>query len=128
MNIGYHHFDKPGVPPIEYHDGKAGEEFVCGELLTLGEDGLTKCAPTKSPTHLCVGKRQLNGTVPATRVHPDIEYAGPLTEDGKALKIGNKVTVSAEATGFTATTTGGVAEIVAMEGTAPGDLVRVRFH
>lgn len=127
MNIGYHSFDKGGVPPIEYHPGKEGEKFVVGELLTLTADGLTKCAATAVPTHLGVGPMQSDGTVPATRVHPDIEYSGPLNADGAALKVGDRVTISEEATEFTATT-GGAAEIVRMEGTEPGDQIHVRFR
>ena len=127
MAFGYHHFDKGTVPPIEYNVGKAGEEFTVGETLTLGGDGLTKCAATAVPTHICVGPRMADDTVPATRVQADIEYTAPLTADGAALKVGDKVTISADGLGVTATTASGVAKLAALEGTGVGDRVRVRF-
>ena len=40
---------------------------------------------------------------------------------------GNKVTLSADGLQVTATTTGGVAQVVDMDGTAAGDKVRVRL-
>lgn len=128
--FGYHKFDKAAIPPIEYHPGKAGESFALGELLTLGDTGLTKCAATKTPTHICVGSMRPDGTVPATRVHKDIEYETELTAapaEGSALKVGQKVTISADGLGVTATTTSGVAEIQYIEGQTVGALVRVRF-
>jgi len=43
------------------------------------------------------------------------------------VKPGNKVTIHTDGMQVTATTEGGVAEIVAMDGTAAGDKCRVRF-
>lgn len=125
--FGYHHFDKGTVPPIEYHIGKTGEEFHLGEALTLGDGGLTRCEATEIPTHICVGPRMADGTVPATRVQSDIEYTATLTADGAALKVGDKVTISDDGLGVTATTASGVAKITVLEGTGEGDTVRVRF-
>lgn len=127
MAFLYHQFDKGITPPIEYHPGKTGETFTVGEALTLGDGGLTKCAATDVPTHICMGPVMDNGTVPASRVQSDIEYAAPLTAAGTALKVGDKVTISADALGVTATTTAGVAKITVLEGTSVGDRVRVRF-
>lgn len=127
MAFGYHHFDKGAVPPIEYHPGKAGEDFTVGEALTLGDGGLTKCAATDVPTHICVGPRMTDGTVPATRVQADIEYTATLAADGAALKVGDKVTISDDGLGVTVTTASGVAQITVLEGTGVGDRVRVRF-
>lgn len=130
MAFLYHAFDTGAIPPIEYHEGKAGEEFAVGELLTLGDTGVTKCTGAKAPTHLCVGPRQMNGTVPCTRVHHGIEYETELAvapAEGAALKVGQKVTIHTDGMGVTATTASGVANIVYIEGQAVGDKVRVRF-
>lgn len=129
MAFLYHKFDKGTIPPIEYHAGKTGETFTVGEALTLGDGGMTKCAATKPPTHICVGPMQSDGTVPATRVHSDIEYETELTvaDAESALKLGNKVTLSADGLGVTTTTASGVATVVGIDGRAVNDKILVRF-
>mgnify|MGYP001537613265 FL=1 len=44
-----------------------------------------------------------------------------------SIKVGDKVTIHTDGLQVNATTTGGVAEVVWMEGTASGAKVRVRF-
>ena len=128
MGFSYHSFDKGGSPAIEYLPVTAEEVYAVGELLNMGSGGTaTKCSGTGSPTHLCVGPADERGCVPATRISEDTIYDAPLTAAGTSLKLGNKVTISADGLGVTATTTSGVAEIVRMDGTAVGDTVGVRF-
>ena len=50
-----------------------------------------------------------------------------LSAAGADLKPGSKVTLDADGLRVTATTESGVASIVALEGTAEGESVRVRF-
>ena len=127
MGFRYQQFDGGHTPPIEYQPGKAGEDFAVGEALVLAGGALTKCGPTAVPTHICVGPRQTDDTVPATRVSAEIVYTAPLSAAGAALKLGDKVTLSADAMELTATTASGVAEIVRMFGTGVGDSLGVRF-
>lgn len=127
MPFGYFKHESGRPPGFEYLPGKDGETFAVGELLVQSADGLTKCGATAAPGFLCVGKQQSDGCVPVTRVRKDIVYTATLTAAGTALKVGNKVTISADGLGVTATTTSGVAEIVSLPGTADGDEILVRF-
>lgn len=129
MGFQYDQHDNGKTPPIEYNPGKAGEVFTVGEALTLADGGLTKCAATDTPTHICVGPRMADDTVPATRVTANTIYAAPLNADGTALKLGEKVTLGDDAMTLTATTASGVAEVVRIYGNAGvGDELGVRFH
>lgn len=114
------------TPPIEYHAGKANEAIVLGEALTLTAGALTKCGATAKPDYIAVGPVK-EGTVPVIKVQDYILFDVPLTVAGTALKVGDKVTIAATGLGVTATTEGGVATIVAINGTAVGDTVTVRF-
>lgn len=114
------------TPPIEYHPGKAEEAIVLGEALTMTEGALTKCGATAKPDYIAVGPVN-DGVVPAVKVQDYILWEVPLTVAGDALKVGDKVTIAATGLGVTATTEGGVAAIVAINGTAEGDTVTVRF-
>lgn len=124
----YHQFDHGQTPPLEYLAGTAAESFSTGEALVLSAGALTKCGATAKPEYICMGPVKEDGTVPCSKVAGSIVYDVPLTAAGTALKIGDKVTLSADGQGVTATTTSGVAKIVRIDGTAIGDLVGVRFE
>ena len=115
------------TPPIEYHAGKADEAIVLGEALTLTAGALTKCSGSVKPDYIAVGSKKETGEVPAIKVQDYMTFEAPLTVDGAALKVGDKVTIAADGMGLTATTDSGVATIVAIHGTGVGDLVEVRF-
>lgn len=127
MAFTYHQFDKGQTPPIEYLPPTASEVFSVGEALVLSGGAATKCGATAVPAYICTGPKNDAGMVPATRVQKDIVYDVPLSAAGTALKIGDKVTLHTDGLSVTATTASGVAEITGMTGTAPGDLVQVRF-
>lgn len=127
MAFGYGSFDKGGSPAIEYLPTTGGESYTVGEMLVVKDGGATKCGAAETPSHLCVGPKDERGLTPATRVSGETVYLATLTADGSALKVGDKVTLSADAMGVTATTASGVAEIVRMDGTEVGELVGVRF-
>lgn len=129
MGFRYFQHDNGKTPPIEYNPGKTGETFAVGEALTLADGALTKCAAAVTPTHICVGPRMADDTVPATRVTRNTIYAAPLSADGSALKLGDKVTLGGDAMTLTATTASGVAEVVRIFGSAgAGDELGVRFN
>lgn len=126
--FSYHQFDHGQTPPLEYLPGKEGESFAVGEALAMGADGaLTKCGAGAAPAYVCMGPAGEFGRVPCSRVDGSIVYDAPLTADGAALHLGDKVTISDDGMGVTATTADGVAEVVRIDGTGVGDTLGVRF-
>ena len=115
------------TPPIEYHPGKSAETIVLGEALTLTAGALTKCAATAKPDYIAVGDVNADGVVPVIKVQDYMVFEAPLSVAGTSLKVGNKVTLASDGLQVTATTDSGVATIVAIDGTAVGDTVAVRF-
>lgn len=113
--------------PIEYKPATANETIVAGEALVLTSGKLTKCGATASPAYIAVGPVNAEGMVPCHRVNKGMIWDTMLQAAGTGLNIGDKVTLHTDGLQVTATTTSGVAEIVAMEGTAAGSHVRVRF-
>ena len=111
------------TPPIEYHPGTS---VVLGEALTMTAGALAKCAATAKPDYIAVGPSK-EGVAPVIKVQDYMIFEVPLSAAGTSLKVGNKVTIGADAQTVTATTENGVATIVAIDGTAVGDIVKVRF-
>lgn len=116
------------TPPIEYRQATAEEDVVLGEALVTAATGLlTKCGATARPEFIAVGPQDEHDCVPVVRVQDYQVWRTQLSAAGTSLKPGNKVTLEADGLRVTATTESGVAAIVALEGTAAGDSVRVRF-
>ncbi len=116
------------TPPIEYRQATAEEDVVMGEALVTAATGLlTKCGATARPEFIAVGPQDEHDCVPVVRVQDYQVWRTQLSAAGTSLKPGNKVTLEADGLRVTATTESGVAAIVALEGTAVGDSVRVRF-
>lgn len=116
------------TPPIEYRQATAEEDVVLGEALVTASTGLlTKCGATARPKYIAAGPQDENDMVPVIRVQDYQVWRTQLSAAGTSLKPGNKVTLETDGLRVTATTASGVAAIVAMEGTAVGDGVRVRF-
>lgn len=111
------------TPPIEYHPGTG---VVLGEALTMTAGALAKCAAAAKPDYIAVGPSK-EGVAPVIKVQDYMIFEVPLSAAGTSLKVGNKVTIGADAQTVTATTENGVATIVAIDGTAVGDIVKVRF-
>lgn len=115
------------TPPIETKEYNTAAAVVLGEALVLTDGKLTKCGAAVKPQYIAVGPG-VNGMAQVIKVNPHIVFDTTLAAAGTALKLGNKVTLHTDAAQVTATTEGGVATIVAMEGTAVGDHVQVRFE
>lgn len=116
------------TPPIEYRQATAEEDVVLGEALVTAATGLlTKCGATARPEFIAVGPQDEHDCVPVVRVQDYQVWRTQLSAAGTSLKPGNKVTLEDDGLRVTATTESGVAAIVALEGTAVGDSVRVRF-
>lgn len=118
------------TPPIKYRAAKANETITLGEALVDSADGLTKCGATAKPDYVAVGPVNSDGETPVIKVESYMEFETTLSAapaEGVSLATGTKVTMAADGLRVTATTTSGVAVIVAMEGTAAGSSVTVRF-
>ena len=98
-------------------------------VLTAGQLGIA--SGTTKPTHICVEEHEAAvaaGTlIHVQQVEPDITFGVPLSVAGTSLKVGQKVTITADGLAVTATTTDGIALIEKICGTGVDDLVHVRF-
>lgn len=101
--------------------------YKVGDALVITSGKAAKATGTTKPTHMCVETATGADEISAYIIEPNQEYEVPLSAVGTSLKVGDKVTIHTDAAQVTATTTSGVAEIVAINGTAVGDTVIVRF-
>lgn len=118
------------VPGNEYLPAGAIVASI-GKLLYMSDGNLAVASGTTRPTYLCVedsnGKALTAGDIIAVnRILPDMIFATTWSAAASAVSAGDRVTISADGMQATATTTGGVLEVVAMEGNAAGDRVYVR--
>ena len=101
-----------------------------GMAMVLSSGKLAVASGANKPEFICVEDHgaavSAGDLVTVVRVEADTDYVTTLSAAG-ALNIGDKVTLASDGMRVTATTASGVAEIVAMEGTASGDTVVVRF-
>jgi hypothetical protein len=101
-----------------------------GMAMVLSSGKLAVASGANKPEFICVEDHgaavSAGDLVTVVRVEADTDYMTTLSAAG-ALNIGDKVTLASDGLRVTATTASGVAEIVAMEGTASGDTVVVRF-
>lgn len=101
-----------------------------GMAMVLSSGKLAIASGANKPEFICVEDHgaavSAGDLVTVVRVEADTDYVTTLSAAG-ALNIGDKVTLASDGLRVTATTASGVAEIVAMEGTASGDTVVVRF-
>lgn len=120
----------PGIAPWVQRPCGAITPKV-GLALYLNAGALAIATGTTKPEYICMEEHEAAvaaGTpVYVLPVSPDIEFETQATAAMTAVKVGNKVTLATDGLGVTATTTDGVAQVVALEGTAVGDNVRVRF-
>ena len=101
-----------------------------GMAMVLSSGKLAIASGANKPEFICVEDHgaavSAGDLVTVVRVEAGTDYVTTLSAAG-ALNIGDKVTLASDGLRVTATTASGVAEIVAMEGTASGDTVIVRF-
>ena len=125
-----HQNDRLGSQSIEYLPGSA-RTFSIGEVLatSAGRLVLGGVDSTGAQTYICAAEQAVAGgdLVAVYRITPERVYATTLTADGAALSVGDKVTLSADLMGVTATTASGVFELVGLEGPNVGDTVYGRF-
>ena len=119
------------VPGIEYLPCSAITPKE-GMALVQSSGNLAIATGTAMPTYISMCERETACTagdiIPVIRVLPDIIFETTFSAAATNIVLGNKVTLHASSgLEVTATTTSGVAEVVAMDGTASGSPVRVRF-
>lgn len=122
---------RQNVPEPEYLDVAASEAVALGEALVLTAGKLTKCGPTATPTHISMGEVSASATkrnIAACRVESNQVYEVECSAVPTALVPGDKVTLTTDALGVTATKDSGVAKVVVLNGaTVAGDKITVRF-
>ncbi len=120
--------DDNRVPGVEYLPCGAITPQA-GMLLTLSNGLLALCSGTTAPTYLSMCQRdeacQEGERIPVLRVGSDMIFQAPGSVSLAALAPGSLVTVGADGLTLTATTTGGVAEVVSVA--EDGSWARVRF-
>lgn len=108
----------------------ASESYKMGEALVIENGAATKCDATVKPTHMC-GQDLSAGAADHVLVYPitgTMCFETSVNADPADLAAGSKVTLDADATGVTATTTSGVCEVVNLNGaTKSGDKIVVKF-
>ena len=130
MAFMIHSTDDGRVPGIEYLPCGAITPKV-GMALTQSSGNLAIASGTVKPTYLSMCERETACTagevIPVIRVLPDMILQTEWSAAATSVKVGAKVTLATDGLRTTATTDSGVAEVVAIDGTAVGDTVRVRF-
>lgn len=118
------------VPAWEYLPAGAITPQV-GMALTQTSGNLALASGTTAPTYISMreetDKLTAGTIIPVIRVLDSIIFETTFSASAASIKVGDKVTIHTDGLQVTATTTGGVAEVVWMEGAASGAKVRVRF-
>ena len=126
-----HQTQTASYPGLEYLPCSAGTDYKAGQALVVTAGVATPATGATAPTYICFANKtgKADDTVQAIRVLKGEVFEAPLSVDGSALKIGDKVTIAADSIKVTATTNSGVAEIVGFctEAKAAGDGVLIRF-
>ena len=118
------------TPPIEYKTATASETYAVGEALKVASGAVTKCTGAVKPACVCVGPANAAGEVPCVAVQDYMEFEttlGVAPADSATVAVGSKVTLHTDGMQVTATTTSGVAEVLAIDGQTVGSRVVVRF-
>ncbi len=121
-----HSVDDGRVPAFEHLPASAIKPEI-GMALVMAGGVLVQAVGTAVPAYISMCQKETaceeGDIIPVIRVQPDIIFGTESEEDMAAVNVGDKVTISDDAMGVTATTASGVAEVV----TKDEDGVRVRF-
>ena len=130
MAIMLHQSDRRGSQSLE-HLAASARTFKIGEVLkqTGGHLVLADVTSAGAQTFISAAEQEAKAgdLVAVYRLTDERVYSAPLRADGASLKPGDRVTLSSDRMGITATTAAGVAEIVGMEGNTEGSRVYIRF-
>ena len=128
MGFKIHTTDDNRIPGIEYLEcGAIALEI--GTALTMSNGVLAVAGGTTKPTYLSMCERETatSGIIPVVRIQPDMILETTFSVAATNVRTGNKVTVSTDGKQVTATTEGGIAEIVTIDTNVAGGICRVRF-
>lgn len=129
--FGVHSIDGGRACGLEYLPCSAIVPKV-GMAMVQSGGNLAVAAGTVKPTYICMCEKETacaeGDLIPVMRVLPDMVLETTFSAAASSIKLGSKVTIAAGGLQVTATTTDGVAEVVYMEDTAAGSVVRVRFN
>ena len=126
-------YDKGKPDPFEYLVVTTSETVAIGEALKLASGKLAKAgldSDSGTPEFIAmeaVTSAPAGTKIAVIRVNEDVCYETELSEASASIAIGAKYTLDSTASKITATTTKGIAEVVAFDGKAQGDKVRIRF-
>ena len=102
-----------------------------GMALTMNSGKLAIASGTTAPSYISMAQRDTaladGEIIPVVRVLPDMIFETTFQASASSIKPGAKVTIHTDGMQITATTTGGVAEVISMDGTSAGSNARVRF-
>ena len=125
-----HSHDKGALQPWEYTEAAAGT-YQVGQLLDVTGGKLTAISAVKTttPAYVCMASKTVEAgeVLPVQRVAKDVIYETHLSAAAEAATVGTKLRISAGgllADGGAA----GTFEVVYIEGTAAGSVVRGRFN
>lgn len=122
-------FDEANTPVIKEYPAAAAT-YKVGDVATLTAGVITKATGSTKPTYVvcAAGTRAANEPIAVNPIYKDQEFVTTLSAAGTSLKVGDKVTISADSDEVTATTTDGVATILEIIDSAEGGQVVVKFE
>lgn len=129
MSFLPHSIDTGGLQPWEYLPATAGT-YQVGQLLNASAGKLTavSAASATTPGYVCMASKTVASgeLVPVIRIKDDAIYETTLSAAAESAAEGSKLRVSAGGLQVDAGAAGSF-EVVYIEGTAAGSLVRGRF-
>lgn len=124
-----HSYDN-GLQPWEYLPAAAGT-YQVGQALTVtsGKLAAIKSASTTTPPYICMAEVTVadGEAIPVIRVRNEIIFETTLSAASASAAIGTKLQVAAQGLEVNGADTG-TFDVVYIEGTAAGSIVRGRFQ
>ena len=125
-----HSVEHGRVPAFEYLPCSAITPKV-GMALVQSGGNLALASGATKPAYISMIEKETacaaGDIIPVIRVDEGIVFETESSAAFTNIKLGNKVTLASDGLRVTATTTDGMAEVVHIEDTASGGMVRVRF-
>lgn len=118
--------------PVQYLEGTNAESFVLGEILALSSGVLTKAAVDTDGSQQYVCLAAVTGAtgvknVPVQQLRKDLQFETTSSATVAVTLVGQAVTLTAAATGVTATTTKGCFVIDKTDGATTNSTVTGHF-
>lgn len=123
-------YDKAKPDHFEYKPVTGSLSIKVGTALAFSGGKLAIATGATKPEYISmteIASTTDGEDIAVIRVSDDTVYETELSVASSAIALGAKYTLDTNGEKITATTTNGVAEVVAFEGKAAGDKVRVRF-